>query len=319
MQYADLLGPEALTFDDVVLVPGFAEVLPSDVDIRIRLHGRLQLNVPVLSAAMDTVTEARLAIALARQGGMGVVHRNLSPEAQSNEVDKVKRSEAGMIVDPITLNPDNTLADAEAIMSRYHISGLPVTDHGKLVGILTNRDVRFATQHEAQVSAFMTSQNLITATVGTSMEEAKAILHEHRIEKLPLVDEDFNLRGLITYKDILKKLDFPNAATDERGRLLVAAAIGVGPELDDRLEQLLDAGVDAVAIDTAHGHSAGVLRAIRRVKMIAPDLPVLAGNVVTADGTEALIEAGADVDQGGCRQRDRFVRLASCPGRDCHK
>ena len=238
MQYADLLGPEALTFDDVLLVPGFAEVLPSEVDIRTRLHGRLQLNVPVLSAAMDTVTEARLAIALARQGGMGVVHRNLSPEAQANEVDKVKRSEAGMIVDPITLSPDNTLADAEAIMSRYHISGLPVTDHGKLVGILTNRDVRFATQHEAPVSAFMTSQNLITATVGTSMEEAKAILHEHRIEKLPLVDEDFNLRGLITYKDILKKLDFPNAATDERGRLLVAAAIGVGPELDDRLEQL---------------------------------------------------------------------------------
>ena len=299
MQYADLLGPEALTFDDVLLVPGFAEVLPSDVDIRTRLHGRLQLNVPVLSAAMDTVTEARLAIALARQGGMGVVHRNLSPEAQANEVDKVKRSEAGMIVDPITLSPDNTLADAEAIMSRYHISGLPVTDHGKLVGILTNRDVRFATQHEAPVSAFMTSQNLITATVGTSLEEAKAILHEHRIEKLPLVDEDFNLRGLITYKDILKKLDFPNAATDERGRLLVAAAIGVGPELDDRLEQLLDAGVDAVAIDTAHGHSAGVLRAIRRVKMIAPDLPVLAGNVVTAEGAEALIEAGADVIKTG--------------------
>ncbi len=248
---------------------------------------------------MDTVTEARLAIALARQGGMGVVHRNLSPEAQANEVDKVKRSEAGMIVDPITLSPDNTLADAEAIMSRYHISGLPVTDHGKLVGILTNRDVQFATQHEAPVSAFMTSQNLITATVGTSLEEAKAILHEHRIEKLPLVDEDFNLRGLITYKDILKKLDFPNAATDERGRLLVAAAIGVGPELDDRLEQLLDAGVDAVAIDTAHGHSAGVLRAIRRVKMIAPDLPVLAGNVVTAEGAEALIEAGADVIKTG--------------------
>ena len=230
---------------------------------------------------------------------MGVVHRNLSPEAQANEVDKVKRSEAGMIVDPITLSPDNTLADAEAIMSRYHISGLPVTDHGKLVGILTNRDVRFATQHEAPVSAFMTSQNLITATVGTSLEEAKAILHEHRIEKLPLVDEDFNLRGLITYKDILKKLDFPNAATDERGRLLVAAAVGVGPELDDRLEQLMDAGVDAVAIDTAHGHSAGVLRAIRRVKMIAPDLPVLAGNVVTAEGAEALIESGADVIKVG--------------------
>lgn len=299
MQFADLLGPEALTFDDVLLVPGFAEVLPAQVDIRTQLHDKLRLNIPVLSAAMDTVTEARLAIALARQGGIGVIHRNLSPAAQADEVDKVKRSEAGMIVDPITLRPDNTLADAEAIMARYHISGLPVTDDGKLVGILTNRDVRFATDRAAPVTAYMTSQNLITAPVGTSLEEAKAILHRHRIEKLPLVDDDYNLKGLITYKDILKKLDFPNAATDERGRLLVAAAVGVGAELDERLELLLDAGVDAVAVDTAHGHSAGVLRAIQRIKMIAPDLPVLAGNVVTAEGTEALIEAGADVIKVG--------------------
>jgi IMP dehydrogenase len=209
MQFADLLGHEALTFDDVLLVPGFAELLPAQVDIRTHLHDRLQLNIPVLSAAMDTVTEARLAIALARQGGIGVIHRNLSPAAQADEVDKVKRSEAGMIVDPITLRPDNTLADAEAIMARYHISGLPVTDGGKLVGILTNRDVRFATDRTAPVTAYMTSQNLITAPVGTSLEEAKAILHRHRIEKLPLVDDDFNLKGLITYKDILKKLDFP--------------------------------------------------------------------------------------------------------------
>jgi IMP dehydrogenase len=299
MQYTDLLGADALTFDDVLLVPGFAEVLPSDIDLRTRLHDRLGLNVPVLSAAMDTVTEARLAIALARQGGLGVIHRNLSPEAQTAEVDKVKRSEAGMIVDPITLHPDDTLGDAETIMSRYHISGLPVTDNGKLVGILTNRDVRFATQREAPVREYMTWQKLVTAPVGTSLEEAKAILHQHRIEKLPLVDDDYMLKGLITYKDILKKLDFPHAATDERGRLLVAAAVGVGKELDDRLEALLDAGVDAAAVDTAHGHSLAVLAAVRRIKMIAPELPVLAGNVVTREGTEALIEAGADVVKVG--------------------
>ncbi len=299
MQFADLRGAEALTFDDVLLVPGYAEVLPSEVDLRTRLHEKLQLNIPVLSAAMDTVTEARLAIALARQGGMGVIHRNLSPEEQAAEVDKVKRSESGMIVDPITLGPDATLAEAEAIMSRYHISGVPITENGKLVGILTNRDIRFATEWNAPVREYMTSEGLITAPVGTSIEEAKEILHKYRIEKLPLVDEHFNLRGLITYKDILKKQDFPNAATDARGRLLVAAAVGVGEDLDDRLELLLDAGVDAVAVDTAHGHSASVLRAIRRIKMIAPELPVLAGNVVTAEATEALIEAGADVVKVG--------------------
>ena len=299
MQFADLRGGEALTFDDVLLVPGYAEVLPSEVDLRTRLHEKLQLNIPVLSAAMDTVTEARLAIALARQGGMGVIHRNLSPEEQAAEVDKVKRSESGMIVDPITLGPDATLAEAEAIMSRYHISGVPITDNGRLVGILTNRDIRFATRMDAPVREYMTSEGLITAPVGTSLEEAKAILHKYRIEKLPLVDEHFRLRGLITYKDILKKQDYPNAATDDQGRLLVAAAVGVGDDLDDRLELLLDAGVDAVAVDTAHGHSAGVLRAIRRIKMLAPELPVIAGNVVTAEATEALIEAGADVVKVG--------------------
>ena len=300
MHFADLLGFEALTFDDVLLVPGFAELLPAQVDIRTQLHDKLHLNIPVLSAAMDTVTEARLAIALARQGGIGVIHRNLSPAAQADEVDKVKRSEAGMIVDPITLRPDNTLADAEAIMARYHISGLPVvTDDGKLVGILTNRDVRFATELDTSVRAYMTEEHLITAAVGTSLEEAKAILHKHRIEKLPLVDDQGNLKGLITYKDILKKLNFPHAAADSRGRLLVAAAVGVGQELEDRLELLLDVGVDAVAVDTAHGHSSGVLRAIQRIKMIAPNLPVLAGNVVTAEGVEALIEAGADVVKVG--------------------
>jgi len=294
MQLADLRGAEALTFDDVLLVPGYAEVLPTETDLGTRLHEKLQLKIPILSAAMDTVTEARLAIALARQGGLGVIHRNLSPAAQAAEVDKVKRSESGMIVDPITLGPDATLAEAEAIMARYHIAGVPITDGGKLVGILTNRDVRFATDPEALVREFMTAEGLITAPLGTSLEEAKAILHRHRIEKLPLVDQDFNLRGLITYKDILKKQDFPLAATDSRGRLLVAAAVGVAAELDDRLEHLLDAGVDAVAVDTAHGHSSRVLAAIRRIKALVPDLPVLAGNVVTAEGVAALIEACAD-------------------------
>jgi IMP dehydrogenase len=294
MQFADLLGPEALTFDDVLLVPGYTQVLPSEADLRTQLHERLQLNIPVLSAAMDTVTESRMAIALARQGGLGVIHRNLSPEDQAAEVDKVKRSMSGMIVDPITLPPDATLGEAEAIMARYHISGVPITDNGRLVGILTNRDIRFATQLDAPVREFMTSEGLITAPVGTSLEEAKSILQKYRIEKLPLVDEHFNLRGLITYKDILKKQDFPNAAVDSRGRLLVAAAVGVGQDLEHRLEALLDADVDAVAVDTAHGHAAAVLRAVRRIKMIAPHLPVLAGNVVTAEGTEALIEAGAD-------------------------
>jgi len=299
MQFADLLGAEALTFDDVLLVPGFAEVLPSEIDLRTPLHERLPLNIPVLSAAMDTVSEARMAISLARQGGIGVIHRNLSPEEQAAEVDKVKRSESGMIVDPITLGPEATLAEAETIMSHYHISGVPITDNSRLVGILTNRDVRFATNLDAPVREYMTREPLITASVKTSLDEAKAILHEHRIEKLPLVDENFNLRGLITYKDILKKRDYPHEATDSQGRLLVAAAVGVGNELDDRLEVLLDAGVDAAAIDTAHGHSANVLRAIKRIKMIAPNLPVLAGNVVTCEGTQALIDAGADVIKVG--------------------
>ncbi len=299
MQFADLRGPEALTFDDVLLVPGYAEALPSETDIRTRLHDKLHLNIPVLSAAMDTVTESRLAIALARQGGLGVIHRNLSPEAQANEVDKVKRSESGMIVDPITLGPDATLAEAEAVMSHYHISGVPITDNGKLVGILTNRDVRFATNVDAPVREYMTSDGLITAPLGTSLEDAKAILHRHRIEKLPLVDQSFRLRGLITYKDILKKQDFPQAAADTGGRLMVAAAVGVGSELDERLEHLLDAGVDAVAVDTAHGHSSRVLAAIRRIKSVAPDLPVMAGNVVTAEGAEALIQAGADIIKVG--------------------
>lgn len=290
----------ALTFDDVLLVPGYSETLPDHVDVSRQLHLRLRLNVPILSAAMDTVTEARLAIALAREGGLGVIHRNFSPEQQADEVDKVKRSMSGMIVDPITLGPDATLGEAEGIMSRYHISGVPITDpDGRLVGILTNRDVRFARDASCPVRDYMTHQKLVTAGLGTSLEEATAILHEHRIEKLPLVDEAGYLKGLITYKDILKKQDYPRAAVDSQGRLLVAAALGVGEQAIERLYRLLDADVDAVAIDTAHGHTANVLATLRRVKAIAPDLPVLAGNVVTSDGARALMDAGADVIKVG--------------------
>lgn len=289
------IGPLALTFDDVLLAPGFSEVLPAQVDLRTRLAGDLYLNVPLLSAAMDTVTEAPMAIALARLGGIGVLHRNLSPAAQAEEVDKVKRSEAGMIVDPVTLRPHDTLATAESIMSRYHISGVPVTDEdGRLLGILTNRDVRFVTPGSQPISDFMTSRNLITAPVGTTLEEAREILHRHRIEKLPLVDEDGRLKGLITVKDILKKLDFPLAATDTRGRLLCAAAVGVGDNGLARLARLVEAGVDVIVVDTAHGHSALVLDMIRQAKRAYPSLPLIAGNAATAAGVRDLAAAGAD-------------------------
>ncbi len=298
---ADILfDREAITFDDVLLVPGYAEVLPADVDLSVQLHPRLALNIPVLSAAMDTVTEAELAIALARQGGLGVIHRNMSIERQAQEVDKVKRSESGMIVDPITLGPEHTLADAEAVMSRYHISGVPITDEqGRLLGILTNRDVRFATDYSRPIREYMVSENLITARLGTTLEEAKAILHRYRIEKLPLVDEHGYLRGLITYKDILKKQDYPYSAKDERGRLLVAAAVGVGPEALERAEALVAADVDALAVDTAHGHSKGVVETVRALRARYPEIPILAGNVVTAAGVQALVEAGADVVKVG--------------------
>ena len=292
--------PEALTFDDVLLVPAYAEILPSEVDLRVQLHPRLRLNIPLLSAAMDTVTEARLAIALARQGGLGVIHRNLSIEDQAREVDKVKRSQSGMIVDPITLHPDATLAEAEAIMAHYHISGVPIVDEsGRLVGILTNRDIRFAHHGDQPVHEFMTKENLVTAPIGTTLEEAQEILHKYRIEKLPLVDEHGFLKGLITYKDILKRQDFPHAAQDDQGRLLVAAAIGVGDAAMARAEALVAAEVDAVAIDTAHGHTKGVIETIRRLRQTWPDLPILAGNVVTGEGVRALAEAGADAIKVG--------------------
>ena len=297
----NLLEGPALTFDDVLLVPGFSNVMPSEVDISTSLGANLKLNVPVVSAAMDTVTESRMAIALARHGGLGVIHRNLSIEEQASEVERVKRSEAGMITDPVTLGPDATLAQAEEIMSRFHVSGVPITDEsGKLLGILTNRDIRFADDLEHNlVRDFMTSEKLVTAPVGTTLDEARVILHKYRIEKLPLVDENGFLRGLITYKDILKRQDFPNAAKDSAGRLHVAAAIGVGTSAMERVEALVAAGVDAVAIDTAHGHTESVLETVRMVKASYPSLPVLAGNVVTAEGTRALIEAGADAVKVG--------------------
>jgi IMP dehydrogenase len=293
---------EALTFDDVLVEPGFAQVLPDQTDLHTRLTDKILLNIPILSAAMDTVTEARLAIALAREGGLGIIHRNLSPEAQAAEVDKVKRSQSGMIVEPITLSPAACLREAEAIMSNYHISGVPITeDGGRLVGILTNRDIRFVEteDYERTVSEFMTSSPLVTAQVGIDLDAAKKLLQKHRIEKLPLVDENGILKGLITVKDIQKSRDFPNAARDAQGRLLVGAAVGVGGDAEERVQLMLEVGLDLIVVDTAHGHSAGVIDTVRRIRSNWPDLPVIAGNVVTVEGTQALIEAGASAVKVG--------------------
>ncbi len=293
---------DALTFDDLLVVPAYTEVLPAETQIRTRLAANIHLNIPILSAAMDTVTEARLAIALAREGGIGILHRNLPPQAQAAEVETVKRSESGMISSPITLSPEATLAQAEEIMARFHISGLPIVDpENRLVGILTNRDTRFASPTDSQrpVRDFMTSQNLVTAPVGTTLDEAQRILQEHRIEKLPLVDKTNHLKGLITVKDIQKRREYPHACLDDQGRLRVGAAVGVGADLEERVALMLNQGLDVVVIDTAHGHSAGVLTAIRRIKSAWPNLPVIAGNVVTAEGTQALIQAGADAIKVG--------------------
>ena len=288
---------ESLTFDDVLIVPGYTEVLPDQVDLRARLVKDIVLNIPLVSAAMDTVTEARLAIALAREGGLGIIHRNMPPEAQAAEVEKVKRSDSGMIVDPVTLPPAATLQDAEDLMAKFHISGVPIIDlQHRLVGILTNRDIRFIEPSDLTrpISEFMTHEKLITGAVGTTLDQARRILQEHRIEKLPLVDAAGRLKGLITVKDIQKKRDYPNAATDAQGRLLVGAAVGVGTDVENRVAGLVAEDVDVVVIDTAHGHSQGVIRAIQRVKHHWPDLPIIAGNVVTAAGAQALIDAGAD-------------------------
>jgi IMP dehydrogenase len=300
--------PLALTFDDVLLAPGYSDVLPADVTLRTRLARDIHLNIPILSAAMDTVTEAEMAISLARLGGLGVLHRNMTAQEQAEETDKVKRSEAGMIVNPITLPPDATLAEAEAIMSRYHISGVPITSNGsasgnqppgRLLGILTNRDIRFVEPGAQKVSEYMTSEGLVTAPVGTTLEAAKEILHRHRIEKLPLVDDDGFLKGLITVKDIIKKLDFPLQVADENGSLLAAAAIGVGDSGLQRLDSLVEAGVDVAVIDTAHGHTRKVLETIQEARRRYPELPIIGGNVATAEGTCALVEAGADAVKVG--------------------
>ena len=293
---------EGLTFDDVVVVPGYSDVLPDMVNTTTTFARDIQLTVPLVSAAMDKVTEARLAIAIARNGGLGVIHRNLTIEDQANEVRRVKRSQSGMITDPVTLSPTATLADAEQLMNRYHFSGVPITDsNGTLVGILTNRDIRFCKQsdYSRPVTEFMTSAGLVTATEGTSLDDARAILQEHRIEKLPLVDSAGKLRGLITVKDIMKRQEFPNATRDSGGRLRAGAAVGVGDDLEERVSALVAAGVDAVVVDTAHGHSAGVMKAVQRIKSAWPELAVVAGNVVTEEGVDALHSAGVDAVKVG--------------------
>ena len=293
---------DALTFDDVVVVPGYSETLPDAVDTSAVFAAEIVLSVPLVSAAMDKVTEARMAIAMARNGGIGVIHRNMSIADQAAEVQKVKRSQSGMITDPVTLTKTARLFEAEELMNRFKFSGVPITDaDGRLVGILTNRDIRFCegSDFERPIADFMTAAPLHTAPVGTSLDDAKAILQRFRIEKLPLVDEHGRLAGLITVKDIQKRLDFPNASRDGRGRLRCAAAVGVGDDVEERVEALRAMAVDAVTIDTAHGHSAGVIKTIERIKGSWPDLPVTAGNVVTEEGVEALAKAGADAVKVG--------------------
>ena len=286
--------PEALTFDDVLLVPAYSEVVPALVSTQTRLTNRILLNTPLLSAAMDTVTESRLAIAMAQQGGIGIIHRNLTVEQQASEVDKVKRSESGMIVDPVTMAPDQLISDALEVMRKYKISGVPVTKGGKLVGILTNRDLRFETRTDIPIGDVMTKQNLITVPVGTTLEEAELILHQHRVEKLLVVNDQYELKGLITVKDIQKKLKYPNASKDSQGRLRVGAAIGATGDYLERAAALVQNRVDILSIDSAHGHSSRVLEAVRDVKKRFPDVDLLAGNIATYEGAKALIDAGAD-------------------------
>jgi IMP dehydrogenase len=286
--------PEALTFDDVLLRPAKSSVLPAQVDTRTFFTRNIPINIPIASAAMDTVTEAPLAIALAQQGGIGVIHRSLSIEQQAAEIDKVKRSESGMIVDPVTIGPKNRISDAQEIMKKYKISGVPVTSNGKLVGILTNRDLRFETRSDLLVEQVMTKENLITVPVGTTLEEAERILHQHRVEKLLVVDDAFNLKGLITVKDIQKKIKYPNAAKDGHGRLRVAAAIGATGDFLERAQELARARVDALVVDTAHGHSSRVLEAVRVLKQKLPEIDLVAGNVATFEGACDLVQLGVD-------------------------
>jgi IMP dehydrogenase len=291
---------EGLTFDDVLLVPQSSNVLPKDVNIRTQLTPKIKLNIPIMSAGMDTVTEAKLAIAMAREGGIGIIHKNMSIEAQALEVDKVKRSEHGVIVDPFYLSPDHVIGDAVELMERYHISGVPITDENKkLVGILTNRDVRFEDDMTQKIEDVMTKEGLVTAREGTSLEEAQKILKSRKIEKLPIVDEKGYLKGLITIKDIEKSIKYPNSAKDGNGRLLVGAAVGVTKDMMERVEALIEEEVDVITIDTAHGHSQGVLDAVKRIKLAYPELQLIAGNVATGEATEDLIKAGADAIKVG--------------------
>ena len=293
---------EGLTFDDVLLIPAKSEVLPKDVNLQVNLAENLKLNLPIISAGMDTVTEAEMAIAMARQGGLGIIHKNMSIEAQAELVDKVKRSESGVITDPFFLTPDHQVFDAEHLMGKYRISGVPIVNNEKerkLVGIITNRDLRFISDFSLKISSVMTIENLVTAPVGTNLEQAEKILQKYKIEKLPLVDDNGVLKGLITIKDIEKVIEFPNSAKDKQGRLLAGAAVGVTKDTMKRVEMLVKSQVDAIVLDTAHGHSAGVLDAVKEIRGKYPELTIIAGNVATAEGTKALIEAGADVVKVG--------------------
>jgi len=291
--------PEALTFDDVLLLPSRSDVVPAQANTQTQLTRDIRLNIPVISAAMDTVTESHMAIGMAQQGGIGIIHRNLTIEQQANEVDKVKRSESGMIVDPVTMSPDDKVSDALEVMRKYKISGVPITQGGKLVGILTNRDLRFENRFDVPIDKVMTKRNLITVPVGTTLENAEEILHEHRVEKLLVVDDDYNLKGLITVKDIQKKLKYPNAAKDSHGRLRAGAAIGATGDFLERAQELVKAKVDVLAIDSAHGHSSRVMEAIRTIKSKLPEVALIAGNVGTFDGACELAKAGADAIKVG--------------------
>ncbi len=297
--FTDKFAKEGLTFDDVLLVPQESNFLPREVDLSTRLTNKIKLNIPMMSAAMDTVTESNMAIAVAREGGIGIIHKNMSMEEQAAEVDKVKRSEHGVIVDPFSLSPEHTLADAEQLMAKYKISGVPITEGERLVGILTNRDLKFETNYAKKIKDCMTKDHLITAPVGTTLEDAKEILRKNKIEKLPIVDKNNCLKGLITIKDIEKAIQYPNSARDENGRLLVGAALGVTNDVLERAEKLIDAKVDAVVLDSAHGHSQNIASCLRKIKDAFPDLQVVAGNIATAEAAEFLIQAGADAVKVG--------------------
>ena len=292
--FEDKFEKTGLTFDDVLLIPAESDVLPADIDLHTRLTRKITLNIPVMSAAMDTVTESRMAIALAREGGIGIIHKNMSIGAQAEQVDMVKRSENGVITNPFWLGPGHTLAEADELMAKYRISGVPICDNGKLIGIITNRDMKFETDMSQLIDHVMTKDNLVTAPEGTTLQEAREILRKHKIEKLPIVDKDFRLKGLITIKDIEKAEVYPNSARDEKGRLLVGAAIGVTADVLDRVRALVEAGVDVLCLDSAHGHSHNILDCVTRIKSLYPDVQLIAGNVATAEGTRALIKAGAD-------------------------